>query len=189
MDRAGLIAVVLSSAIAAGACAGHRPETPSLPMEAALERTGAANRAPLGDSLKTGLQGPGTFGTGQPAVPVVVPPDIRRVWVPTHENSEGELIAGHWVYLRVQDFRWLIESTPAGATGPTEIGRQLSPAPRGSTRSASQTSGIPWVEAPPPEASGSAPGAGGSGRPPASSPPPKPPAVPQPTPAPPPTRW
>ena len=105
MARTGLIMLLLGAGLA-GACAGHVPGVPSVPMEAALERATAATRVSLTESLRAALQGPGTFGTGQPAAPVLVPPDVRRVWVPTHENAEGALIAGHWVFLRVRDFRW-----------------------------------------------------------------------------------
>jgi hypothetical protein len=55
----------------------------------------AADRPSLAEWILAGLQGPGTFGIWHPTVPVVVPPDIRRVWVPTHENPDGELVAGH----------------------------------------------------------------------------------------------
>ena len=68
MARTRLIALLLAAGLA-GACAGHVPAVPSVPMEAALERATAASRASLGESLRAGLQGPGTFGTGQPGGP------------------------------------------------------------------------------------------------------------------------
>ena len=109
MGRTRLIALVLGGALGAGACAAHTPGPHSLSMDAALQQARAADRPSLAEWIRAGLQGPGTFGTGHPAVPVVVPPDIRRVWVPTHENPDGELVAGHWVYLRVRDFRWFLD--------------------------------------------------------------------------------
>ena len=91
--RTRLIALLLAAGLA-GACAGHVPAVPSVPMETALERATAASRTSLGESLRAGLQGPGTFGIEPPGAPVLVPPDVRRVWVPTHENAEGELDRG-----------------------------------------------------------------------------------------------
>ncbi|PYM57194.1 MAG: hypothetical protein DMD79_20560 [Candidatus Rokuibacteriota bacterium] len=153
MARTRLIALLVATGLAP-ACAGHTPAVPSVPMEAALERATAAGRAPLGESLRAGLQGPGTFGTGQPAAPVLVPPDVRRVWVPTHENAEGELIAGHWVFLRVRDFRWFLESAPARDAG--AAGRPPEWRERGSGAGAGggPASGVPWVEVAPGGSSG-----------------------------------
>ena len=117
-------------------------------MEAALERATAASRTSLGESLRAGLQGPGTFGTGQPAAPVLVPPDVRRVWVPTHENAEGELIAGHWVFLRVRDFRWFLESPPARDATPAGLPQERREPRRGPAAGERPASGVPWVEVP-----------------------------------------
>jgi hypothetical protein len=159
VGRARLILAVAST-LAVSACAEHIPARPSTPMEAVLERAGAVARAPLGEWVRAGLQGSGTFGTGQPAAPVVIPPDVRRVWVPTHENAEGELVAGHWVFLRVRDARWFLDpSTGRGqsrAGGPPE-----SPAAR-SEAGAEPVAGVPWVESPALGTSGE-PRSGGSG--------------------------
>ena len=148
MGRTRLIALLIGGALGASACTAHTPGPHSLSMDAALQQARAADRPSLAEWIRAGLQGPGTFGTGHPAVPVVVPPDIRRVWVPTHENPDGELVAGHWVYLRVRDFRWFLESP--GSPG-IESGR----APAGA--------GVPWVEGPAPGSSG--PPRQGSGAP------------------------
>jgi hypothetical protein len=139
MGRTRLIALLLGGALGASACAAHTPGPHSLSMDAALQQARAADRPSLAEWIRAGLQGPGTFGAGHPAVPVVVPPDIRRVWVPTHENPDGELVAGHWVYLRVRDFQWFLESP--GSPG-TESGR------------APAATGVPWVEVPAPGSSG-----------------------------------
>ena len=144
MARTRLIPVLVAAGLT-GACAGHVPAVPSVPVEAALERATAGTRVPLGESLRAGLQGPGTFGTSLPGVPVLVPPDVRRIWVPTHENAEGELIAGHWVFLRVRDFQWFLESAPAREAGADGLRRE-----RGSNPAAGggPASGVPWVEVP-----------------------------------------
>jgi hypothetical protein len=167
--RTRLSALLLAGGLA-GACAGHVPAVPSVPMETALERATAAGRAPLGESLRAGLQGPGTFGTGQPAAPVLVPPDVRRVWVPTHENAEGELIAGHWVFLRVRDFRWFLDASPARDGSPAGLPQERPESRRRPGANGGPTSGVPWVEVAP-----AGPGAAsGSGIPGAAIPPPPP---------------
>jgi hypothetical protein len=161
--RTRLIALLVTGGLA-GACAEHVPTVPSVPVETALERATAGSRVPLGESLRSGLQGPGTFGTSSPGAPVLAPPDVRRIWVPTHENAEGELIAGHWVFLRVRDFQWFLESSPAREAGADGLRRE-----RGSSPAAGEgpASGVPWVEVP---AAGTGEGprphpAGGAGAP------------------------
>jgi hypothetical protein len=167
--RTRLIALLVGAGLA-GACAGHVPAVPSVPMETALERATAAGRAPLSESLRAGLQGPGTFGTGQPAAPVLVPPDVRRVWVPTHENAEGELIAGHWVFLRVRDFRWFLDAPPARDGSPAGLPQERRDSRRRPAANGGPTSGVPWVEVAP----GGPGAASGSGAPGAATPPPPP---------------
>jgi hypothetical protein len=137
-------------------------------METALERATAAGRTPLGESLRAGLQGLGTFGTGQPGAPVLVPPDIRRVWVPTHENAEGELIAGHWVFLRVRDFRWFLDASPARDASPIGPPQERPESRRRPASNGGPASGVPWVEVAP----GGPGAAAGSGIPGAAPPPP-----------------
>jgi Type IV conjugative transfer system lipoprotein (TraV) len=159
--RTRLIVLLLGAGLA-GACAGHVPAVPSVPMETALERATATSRAPLGESLRAGLQGPGTFGAGQPAAPVLVPPDVRRVWVPTHENAEGELIAGHWVFLRVRDFRWFLDASPARDGSPAGLPQERPESWRRPAANGGPTSGVPWVEVAP-AGPGAASGSGVSG--------------------------
>jgi len=156
VGRARLI-LAFVSALASSACAGHIPAGPSVPMETALERADALVRVPLGEWLRAGLHGSGTFGTGQPATPVIVPPDVRRVWVPTHENAEGELVAGHWVFLRVRDVRWFLN--PAAARGMRPASRPPEPPAARSVpeTGAGPAAGVPWVEAPALGASGGPP--------------------------------
>jgi hypothetical protein len=148
--RTRLIPLLLGAGLS-GACAGHVPVVPSVPMDAALEQATAPSRASLGESLRAGFQRPGTLGPGQPAAPVLVPPDVRRVWVPTHENNEGALIAGHWVFLRVRDFRWFLEASPTRESTPQER-LELR---RGPGTGGEATTGVPWVEVPPAGTDGS----------------------------------
>jgi hypothetical protein len=76
--------------------------------------------------------------------------------VPTHENAEGELVSGHWVYVRFTDFRWFTDA-PAGPLGlggrPAPIPDDVPPPPW-PPASGIPTPVVPWSEAVPPAANG-----------------------------------
>lgn len=49
-----------------------------------------------------------TFGYVEPYYPVISPPVVKKVWVPDHPSKHTEaLVGGHWVYLMLQDSKWL----------------------------------------------------------------------------------
>ena len=58
--------------------------------------------APVLESSRAAL------GPEAPYLPLVQPPEVRRVWVTAHLNREGDLIAGHWVYLMLEPSSWLL---------------------------------------------------------------------------------
>jgi len=59
------------------------------------------------------LQGkPLAVGPEAPYVPIMLPPEVRRVWVPDHLNEEGDLVSGHWVYLLLSPSKWFLEAYP-----------------------------------------------------------------------------
>ena len=51
---------------------------------------------------------PGALGPEAPYLPLVRPPQVQRVWVTAHLNDDGDLIAGHWVYLMLTPSQWLL---------------------------------------------------------------------------------
>ena len=67
---------------------------------------------------------PGALGPEAPYLPLVRPPQVQRVWVTAHLNEEGDLIAGHWVYVMLTPSQWLLR----GYQGPEEMRLKL-PAP------------------------------------------------------------
>lgn len=81
---------------------------PSPSMHAALE-SASASSDPSTAAGVTAVTTQSTFGFQAPYMPVVIPPDVRRVWVPTHTNAENELVQGHWVFLRLTDWQWATE--------------------------------------------------------------------------------
>ena len=60
------------------------------------------------------------LGPEAPYLPLVQPPEVRRVWVTAHLNREGDLIAGHWVYLMLEPSSWLLRYR-----GPRKLELQL----------------------------------------------------------------
>ena len=54
-------------------------------------------------------QSPAAFGPEAPYLPLVQPPNVRRVWVTAHLNEAGDLITGHWVYLMLEPSSWLLK--------------------------------------------------------------------------------
>ena len=48
----------------------------------------------------------GALGPEAPYLPLVQPPQVQRVWITAHLNDDGDLIAGHWVYLMLAPSQW-----------------------------------------------------------------------------------
>ena len=64
---------------------------------------------------------PAALGPEAPYLPLVQPPEVRRVWVTAHLNEAGDLIAGHWVYLMLEPSQWVLR----GYTGPRDLRLKL----------------------------------------------------------------
>ncbi|MDE0205744.1 MAG: TraV family lipoprotein [Candidatus Tectomicrobia bacterium] len=60
------------------------------------------------------------LGPEAPYLPLVQPPEVKRVWVTAHLNAEGDMIAGHWVYLMLEPSSWLLRYR-----GPRKLELQL----------------------------------------------------------------
>ena len=64
---------------------------------------------------------PAALGPEVPYLPLVQPPEVRRVWVTAHLNAEGDMIAGHWVYLMLEPSQWYLR----GYTGQRKLELKL----------------------------------------------------------------
>ena len=64
---------------------------------------------------------PAVLGPEAPYLPLVQPPEVRRVWVTAHLNEAGDMIAGHWVYLMLEPSSWLLK----GYRGPQKLQLKL----------------------------------------------------------------
>jgi hypothetical protein len=60
------------------------------------------------EALRDELQLQGTLGYVRPHVPVRTPPNVMRVWIPTFEDAEHNLVQGHWVHVVIGDEGWYI---------------------------------------------------------------------------------
>ncbi|MDE0207874.1 MAG: TraV family lipoprotein [Candidatus Tectomicrobia bacterium] len=64
---------------------------------------------------------PAALGPEVPYLPLVQPPEVRRVWVTAHLNEAGDMIAGHWVYLMLEPSQWYLR----GYTGQRKLELKL----------------------------------------------------------------
>ena len=68
---------------------------------------------------------PGALGPEAPYLPLVQPPEVRRVWITAHLNDLGDLVAGHWVYLMLRPSQWFLRDYQ----GPQALQLQLPRSP------------------------------------------------------------
>lgn len=68
----------------------------------------------------------------QPYKPVVLPREVRLMWVPDHLNKGGDLVPAHYYYLRVLNDRWNV-------TDAFDIDEQLNQG------SSSAVSSVPYI--------------------------------------------
>lgn len=52
---------------------------------------------------------PPALGPEAPYTPIIHPPDVQRVWIPSRINAYGDLAAGHWIYLKIRDAEWFLK--------------------------------------------------------------------------------
>jgi len=110
--RYGLIVVAV---LLAAGCAPKPYVGDARDLHAAMGSRRDAVRAPALEAS------PAALGPEVPYLPLVQPPDVRRVWVTAHLNEAGDLIAGHWVYLMLEPSSWYLR----GYSGQRKLELQL----------------------------------------------------------------
>ena len=65
-----------------------------------------------GEAVEAPELGPasGALGPEEPYLPLVQPPEVQRVWITAHLNDDGDLIAGHWVYVMLESSQWFLKA-------------------------------------------------------------------------------
>ena len=148
MAHARLATALVLAALALAACTTTKAPSPS--MHEALAAAEAAGTP----GQQTAATVPHSFGYQAPYMPLVIPPDVRRIWVPTHVTEDGSLVQGHWVFVPVKTWQWFSEQPPShkglGVAVPPDTTPPLWPAPIPSRR----RTVVPWkiepkVPAPP----------------------------------------
>lgn len=149
------IGAPLVVALAVAGCAAAPKPGPPIPH--VLEQVSRAGALKSGEIIEQTLKEQETFGYVSPFAPVVLPPEIRRIWVLTHVGEDGNLVSGHWVYMRLHDWRWFIEAeaTPlrlGSVPAAPAIAPMAPPPPPAAWQPApSRSSQLPWVEGSPAE--------------------------------------
>ncbi|MDE0208035.1 MAG: TraV family lipoprotein [Candidatus Tectomicrobia bacterium] len=87
-------------------------------LHAEMGKAGEALQAPSLEATQRAL------GPEAPYLPLVEPPDVKRVWITAHLNEAGDLIAGHWAYLMLRPSSWHLRYE-----GPREFRLRLPVAP------------------------------------------------------------
>ena len=100
--RYALTAMGMLAALVAVGCSPKPYVGDARDLHAAMGSRGEPLEAPALESS------PAALGPEAPYLPLVQPPEVRRVWVTAHLNREGDLIAGHWVYLMLEPSSWLL---------------------------------------------------------------------------------
>lgn len=75
---------------------------------------------------------PGADRSDLPYVPVINPPEVVRIWIYDHITPSGDLVVGHWIFVKLRPARWYIEddlSNRARKKIPVVIDAQGTPLP------------------------------------------------------------
>ena len=110
--------LIATGVLAAFLVAGCTPK-PYLGKARDLHREmGSQDKNPLAPMLESS---PAALGPEAPYLPLVQPPEVKRVWVTAHLNEAGDMIAGHWAYLMLEPSSWLFK----GYKGPKKLELKL----------------------------------------------------------------
>lgn len=112
--------VILISGCASSRGSGHGPEADKVRTFADIYRK--AKEAGLTAVMPSGIMGlAADMGYAKPYFPVYEEPRIVKVWVPAHiaRQDKDVLVAGHWVFLMVEEPHWYIQQEGVSKAGIT----------------------------------------------------------------------
>lgn len=114
-------------------CSAHRPgqhsDDKGTSLDAAYAQARRHGIEAGAETLRDALQLQGTLGYVRPHVPVRTPPNVMRVWIPTFEDAEHNLVQGHWVHVVIGDEGWYIgqQVSPVTAHQPFAVSTPHAP--------------------------------------------------------------
>ena len=115
MRYRGLVLMAAGLAVLAAGCSPKPYVGDARDLHEAMGSRGDGVRAPQLEPS------PAALGPEVPYLPLVQPPEVRRVWVTAHLNEAGDMIAGHWVYLMLEPSQWYLR----GYSGPGKLELKL----------------------------------------------------------------
>jgi len=94
-------------------CTAQRsPTLPGTPGQSLADVYRSARREGIEaarETLQQDLQIQSTLGYVRPYVPVRLPPNVMRVWIPPFVDEDNHMVQGHWVHVMIRDEQWFIE--------------------------------------------------------------------------------
>ena len=60
-------------------------------------------------------------------IPIVLPPEVERIWIYPHVTPSGELVMGHWIFIKLKEESWYLEDYNSLKTIEGTIKYPLSP--------------------------------------------------------------
>ena len=76
-----------------------------------------------GKRLQKDLKMGEAYGYTRPYIPIVLPAEVEKVWIPAHKAREDEdcLVGGHWIFIKVRPSSWFIEKQKGQGQGKIRI--------------------------------------------------------------------
>lgn len=87
-------------------------------------RSKEARRIEKEDMMPVAFELSTEIGYVKPYLPVVLPPQVMKVWVPAHVASQDKnvLVSGHWSFVMLEEAGWYIErEIPEGLSIPVIV--------------------------------------------------------------------
>ena len=139
MAHARLATILVLAGLLLGACGTTKSPSPSMHKALAVADTAGAPGPPAPATVRS------SFGYQAPYMPLVIPPDVRRIWVTTHVTEEGSLVQGHWVFVPVRTWQWFVEQ-PLGSNGlGLTVPPDATPPPWPSPIESGRRTVVPWM--------------------------------------------
>lgn len=139
MAHARLATLLILGALGLGACAATPPRSLSMHEALAAAESARMPGRPPTAAVRS------SFGYQAPYLPLVVPPDVRRIWVPTHVTDDGSLVQGHWVFVPVKTWQWFVEQPLSPSGLGVAVPPDATPPPWPAPLQSGRRTVVPWT--------------------------------------------